>query len=249
MLALVTGGSSGIGLGIIDELLSRGYDILSVSRTKGSLADLERKYPQRHIEFLPFDLSKKASCFRLLEETKERDIDVFVSNAGFGKVGYLEETSLEEEIDMVELNDLACLLLGKSFLLRFLEKGECHLLFVSSAAAFGPAPYSSLYNASKVFVSYLAHGYHREVKNAGKKVTISILYPGPVETGFAKRAGIRFSNRPMTVEKVSRIAVTGMLKGKLEIVPGFSMKVVHVLSHIVPKRLITCLLDKRKEMV
>ena len=68
MLALVTGGSSGIGLGIIDELLSRGYDILSVSRTKGSLADLERRYPQRHIEFLPFDLSKKASCFRLLEE-------------------------------------------------------------------------------------------------------------------------------------------------------------------------------------
>ena len=248
MRALVTGASSGIGLHIADELLSRGFDVLAVSRTEGGLPLLRKKYPQRQVDFLSCDLSRKEECFRLLKETERMDIDVFVSNAGFGDIGYIEKTSLDKEIDMVALNDTATLILGKSFLLRFLAKDRGRILFVSSAAAFGPAPYMSLYYATKAFVYYLAHGYYRELKNRRSPVTVSVLCPGPVRTGFEKRANARFTMRPMEAEKVAHIAVHGMMKGHLEIVPGLSMKLVHFLSHLVPKRLISKILDKSAEI-
>ena len=248
MLALVTGASSGIGFAIATELLERGYDILAVSRTEGRLDELRRRFPEREIAFLPFDLTSEEACFRLLKETEGMTIDVFVDSAGFGDIGFLEKTSLSKEIDMVKLNDIATLILGKSFLLRFLEKGKGKLLFVSSAASFGPAPYMSLYHATKAFVTYLVHGYHRELKRRKSSVSVSLLLPGPVDSGFAKAAGMTMRRKAMDPAKVARKAVDGLFAGRLEIVPGLWMKTVHLFSHVVPKRVITRLVDKSSEI-
>ena len=149
--------------------------------------------------------------------------------------------------------DLLCYLaglriLGKSFLLRFLEKGKGKLLFVSSAASFGPAPYMSLYHATKAFVTYLVHGYHRELKRRKSSVSVSLLLPGPVDSGFAKAAGMTMRRKAMDPAKVARKAVDGLFAGRLEIVPGLWMKTVHLFSHFVPKRVITRLDDKSSEI-
>ena len=248
MRALITGASSGIGYALSEELLKRGYDLLTVSRTEGLLPELRKKYPEREILFLSHDLSKREECEKLLRETEGQDFDLFLNNAGYGDIGRLDETSLDKEINIVEINDIATLILGKTFLLRFRKRGKGRLLFVASAASFGPAPYMSLYYASKVFVYYLVHGYYRELKDEKSPVTVSLLCPGPVRTGFEKRANARFTMRPMEAEKVAHIAVHGMMKGHLEIVPGLSMKLVHFLSHLVPKRLISKILDKSAEI-
>ncbi len=248
MKALITGGTSGIGLAIADELLTRGYEVKIISRKEGDLPIIRKKHPEGKIEFSSYDLSKEEECYRLLEDTKGEDYDLFVNNAGYGDIGRIQDTSLEKEVNMLKLNDIATLILVKSFLIRFIEKGKGRVLTVASAAAFGVAPYMNVYYASKAFVYSLAHGYYRELKDMKSKVTISVLCPGPVKTRFEEVANAKFTISSLQADKVARYAVKKTLKGKLEIVPGFKIKLGHVFSHIVPKKMISKVLRKQSEM-
>ena len=248
MLALITGGTGGIGLEMARSLAKRGYDLLLVSRTEGHTKELVKEFPDRKIIFCSFDLSDEKECYRLLEETRDMDISLFINNAGFGDVGRLTETSIEKEVEMVRLNDIASLILVKSFLKRFISKEEGKILLVCSAASFGAAGYMNVYYATKAFVYSLGHGYHRELKDRKSPVTISMLCPGPVKTGFEKRANAKFTSHVYSPEYVGEYAIRKLLKGKLEIVPGAKMKLAHVFSHIVPKRFISKVLNKQSEM-
>ncbi len=248
MKALITGGTSGIGLAIADELLTRGYEVKIISRKEGDLPIIRKKHPDGKIEFSSYDLSKEEECYRLLEDTKGEDFDLFVNNAGYGDIGRIQNTSLEKEVNMLKLNDIATLILVKSFLLRFIEKGKGRVLTVASAAAFGVAPYMNVYYASKAFVYSLAHGYYRELKDMKSKVTISVLCPGPVKTRFEEVANAKFTISSLNADKVAKYAVKKTLKGKLEIVPGIKIKLGHVFSHIVPKKMISKILRKQSEM-
>ncbi len=248
MKALITGGTSGIGLAIADELLTRGYEVKIISRKEGDLPIIRKKHPDGKIEFSSYDLSKEEECYRLLEDTKGEDFDLFVNNAGYGDIGRIQNTNLEKEVNMLKLNDIATLILVKSFLLRFIEKGKGRVLTVASAAAFGVAPYMNVYYASKAFVYSLAHGYYRELKDMKSKVTISVLCPGPVKTRFEEVANAKFTISSLNADKVAKYAVKKTLKGKLEIVPGIKIKLGHVFSHIVPKKMISKILRKQSEM-
>ena len=248
MKALITGGTTGIGYEIASNLLKRGYDAILVSRNRGEIDNLIKEYPDREIRFISHDLSVEGECYKLLEETEGEDIDVFVSNAGYGDIGTIDKTSLEKEVNMVKLNDIATLILAKSFILRFIKQDRGRVLFVASAASFGAAPYMSLYYATKSFVYSLAQGYYRELRDMRSHVTISILCPGPVKTGFEKRANCKFTIGSISKEKVGAIATSKMLKGKLVIVPGLKMKAAHLFSHFVPKRFISKALNKSAEI-
>lgn len=246
MRALVTGGTSGIGLEIVKELLNRGYEVDVVSRKIGDLALLGLN--NNKISFRPYDLSNEEECYQLLKDTEGIDYSLFVNNAGFGDIGRINKTSLEKEVKMLKLNDIATLILVKSFLNRFIQKGEGRVLTVASAAAFGVAPYMNVYYASKAFVYSLAHGYYRELKDMKSKVTISVLCPGPVKTRFEEVANAKFTISSLQPDKVAKYAVKKTLKGKLEIVPGFKIKALHFFSHLVPKKFISKVLRKQSEM-
>lgn len=249
MLALITGGTNGIGLAIAEEFLQNGHDVLLVSRSEGHLEELKKKYPTRLISFISHDLTKEEECYQLLKETEQRDISFFIANAGFGDISHIDQSDIKKDVDMVKLNDISTLILGKTFLNRFIKKGNGRVMFVSSAASFAPAPYMSCYYASKVFVYYLVHGYHRELKHIKSKVTISALCPGPVKTDFEKRANVKFNIFARSPSFVAKKAYKGLLKGRLTIVPGFEMKCLHFLSHLFPKRLITVFLKRSATIV
>lgn len=247
MYALITGGTSGIGKDLAINLGLKGYDLILVSRHYGQ-TDYIKKKVNTNVIFLSFDLSKEEECFRLLEETKQYDIKLFINNAGFGDIGYIDKTDLNKEINMVKLNDLATLILTKEFLLRFIEKDEGKVLLVASAAAFGVAPYMNVYYATKAFVYSLAHGYYRELKDRKSKVTISVLCPGPVKTKFEETANAKFTIRSLSSEYVAKYASKKFLKGKLVIVPGIKIKLGHFFSHLVPKKIISKVLRKQSEI-
>lgn len=247
MKALVTGGTGGIGKDRALSLFKRGYEVRVVSRKEGEFSNRKKQFPEGKLTFASYDLSKEEECYRLLKDTENIDFDVFINNAGFGDIGYREKTDLNKEVNRLKLNDIATLILVKSFLLRFKKKNKGHVLRTASAAAFGVAPYRNVYYASKAFVYSLAHGYYRELKDAKSKVTLSVLCPGPVKTNFEKVANAKFTIHSLTSPYVGEYAVKKRLKGKFEIVPGFTIKLGHVFSHLVPKKRISKVLRKQSE--
>ena len=248
MKALVTGGTGGIGKERALSLLKRGYEVRVVSRKEGEFAKRKKQYPDSKLYFGSYDLSKEEECYRLLKDTEDIDFDVFINNAGFGDIGYREKTDLNKEVNRLKLNDIATLILVKSFLLRFKKKDKGYILRTASAAAFGVAPYRNVYYASKAFVYSLAHGYYRELKDSKSKVSLSVLCPGPVKTNFEKVANAKFTIHSLTAPYVGEYAIKKRLKGKFEIVPGFTIKLGHTFSHLVPKRMISKVLRKQSEI-
>ncbi len=240
MRALITGGTTGIGLEIARNLLIRGYDVILVSRNENETDSLREAFPDKEITFMSADLTDENENFRILKETEcYDDIEVFVANAGFGDVGKFQKTSTEKEIKMVKLNDISTMILTKEFMKRFVEKDKGHIIVTCSAAAFGVAPYINVYYATKSFVYSLIQGYHRELKEMKSHVTISAFCPGPVQTNFEKRANTEFKVKGMSAAKAGKIAVDKGLKGKLTVVPGFTYKCAHFFSHLAPKRLVS----------
>lgn len=96
----------------------------------------------------------------------------------------------------------------------------------------------SSYYASKSYVTKLSRGIAKELEKKKSKVKISILCPGPVDTNFNYTAGVKFSIKPMNSQYVAKYAIQYALKGKLTIVPGLKVKILHVLSKIVPERVV-----------
>ena len=247
MIALITGGTKGIGKEMAIALSKRGYDLILVSRTDKGLDEIKAKC-NTNVSFYSFDLSNEEDNYKLLEETKNIDIDIFIANAGYGDIGYITKTDTDKEVNMIKLNDISTFILTKEFLKRFIAKDKGKVLVTASAAAFGVAPYMNIYYATKSFVYSMAHGYYRELKDMKSKVTISVLCPGPVKTGFEERANAKFTIGSLKPEYVGEYAIKKMLKNKFEIVPGFGIKAAHLFSHITPKKTISKMLRKQSEI-
>lgn len=247
MLALITGGTSGIGKDIAINLSNKGYDLILVSRSENDLDYIKSKCNTK-VEFISLDLTIETNCYKLLDITKDLDIDIFINNAGFGDIGYIDKTDIKKEVNIVKVNDIALLILGKEFIKRFILKDRGHVMFVASAASFGVAPYMNVYYASKAFVYSLSHGYYRELKDRKSNVKIHVLCPGPVDTRFNEKANTKFNMHALSSTYVSNYAVKKMFKNKFEIVPGFNIKLLHFFSHFVPKKLISALMRKQSQI-
>ena len=161
MKALVTGASSGIGREIAKVLAERGYDLILTARRADRLRALADELPVK-VEVIPADLTDRAQVMGLWELVKDQDIDILVNNAGRGLFGPFDETDLDIELSMLEVNIVALHILTKLFLPKMKARGRGHILNVASSAAFLPGPLLSSYYASKAYVLRLTEAIHEE---------------------------------------------------------------------------------------
>ena len=164
---------------------------------------------------------------------------MLVNNAGFGLFGEFENTKLERELDMIDLNIKTVHTLTKLFLRDFIYENKGYILNVASSAAYFSGPLMSTYYATKAYVLHLTEAIQEEVKQSGKDVYVGCLCPGPVDTEFNKVAGVKFGIKSLSKEYVASYAIDKMFKKKKIIIPGFKMKAVIVLSKLVPRKLAT----------
>ena len=237
MRAVVTGASSGIGRDIARQLASRGAELVLVARREDRLTELAAELPVR-AEVYPCDLADPDACVELHRRVSERPVDILVNNAGFGVFGAFDETDLQKELALIDVNIRAVHILTKLFYRDFAARGSGRILNVASSAGFMPGPLLSSYYASKAYVLRLTEALHEELRRMGSPVTVSAFCPGPVSTEFDAVADVRFSVRGISSERAAKAAVEGMLRGRLVIVPGLQMKVAHVGSRLLPDRLL-----------
>ena len=249
MKALITGASSGIGLAFAESLSEMGYDLILVARNKKKLSEIKENLPT-NVEVISMDLSSTFNCMKLYNKVKKEDIQIVINNAGFGIFGKFDETNIDKELDMIDVNIKAVHILTKKFYKDFKEKNEGYILNVASSAAFLPGPLMSSYYASKAYVLRLTEALYDENKNDHTNVYVGCLCPGPVDTNFNQIAGVSFAVKPLTKEKVADYAIKKMFQKKMVIIPGFTMKVIYLFDRILPtKFLMKCCfkIQKKKE--
>jgi len=184
--ALVTGGSSGIGLAIARMLRGEGYDLTLASRTAEKI---EAAAAELGAHAIAADLGKESDCIRVVAEHKERfgGLDVLVNSAGIGIAGTVE--SLQTKHVDLQLNiNLRGLLLVSREAIPLLKETKGWIVNLASIAGTTPTPGLTVYGATKAAVIALTRSQNAELDADG--VRAIAICPGFVDTPMAAWSGI-----------------------------------------------------------
>ena len=184
--ALVTGGSSGIGLAIARMLREEGFAITLASRTAEKV---EAAAAELGAHAIAAGVSKPEDCARVVSEHVEREggLDVLVNSAGVGMAGRVEVAQLKH-IDRQLAINLRGLLLVTQAAIPHLRKTKGWIVNIASIAGTQPVPILPVYAATKAAVISLTHSLNADLDDAG--VRAIAVCPGFVDTPMGDFAGL-----------------------------------------------------------
>ena len=136
MKALITGASSGLGLDMARYLATQGHELILVSRNKEKLEKIQEKLPTK-TTIIVADLSNEQKVKELYVQIKQQNIDILINNAGLGDFGYLTDTDLNKDLELINTNIKALHILTKN-IVKDMEKRDTdtYIMNVASSAAF-----------------------------------------------------------------------------------------------------------------
>jgi short-subunit dehydrogenase len=238
---LITGATSGIGYEMAFQLAEKMYPLILVARNEDNLKKMKLELYNRYranVQWISKDLSDPNQAKALYEEIKLQGWSVshLVNNAGFGGYGSFTETSLEEEIKMINLNVLGVVILTKLFAQEMVARKSGRIMNVASLLSFIPFPYYSIYSASKTFILAFSETIAAELENSG--VVVTTLCPGTVETPFhtpeMQKTNAMKANKPVPASVVAKKGIALLLNGKGKKIVGFNNWVISNLPRITP---------------
>jgi uncharacterized protein len=223
--AVVTGASSGIGREIALRLAASGLNLILVARRQGLLEEVASDLSGRNgiqTRVIAADLATKAGMEAVIAGSRDLDVGLLVAAAGFGTSGLFLDSDLTQEIEMLDVNCRALLSQSLHFGRRFAERGRGGLILLASLVGFQGTPFSANYAATKAYVQSLAEALHVELALRGVDVLASA--PGPVQSGFAARAGMRIGAAVKPAEVAQ--ATLDALGCKTTVIPGLLSKIL-----------------------
>ena len=189
-VALVTGASSGIGVGFVEELAVRGFDLVLAARRVDAMLTHkwfnEAAYGVK-VRVVECDLTQPDAPAALLAACTDLDIGLVVSNAGFGAKGHFEKIEAGLMADMLAVNCHAPMQLAHGFLHSLIARGQGGIVFTSSVEGLMGGPFSTAYAATKALVIALGEGLWGELQGTG--VDVLTLTPGATESEAAAKQG------------------------------------------------------------
>ena len=221
---LITGASGGIGLELARIFSREKYRLVLVARSAEKLQEIKKELEPSSVDILVKDLSEPLAAGQIFSELQERSVsvDILVNNAGVGSFGLFADADLASQEEMIRLNMLSLTQLTHLFLRSMIERGEGKVLNVASTAAFQPGPLMAVYYASKSYVLSFSEALANELSGTG--VSVTVLCPGPTETGFQKAANMGasklFKRHVRSAKEVAEAGYRGLMKNKTLVVPG-----------------------------
>lgn len=236
MYAVITGASGGLGQAFSRQLAARGYNLILSARRTDALEGLRRDLSSRvTVRIFPADLSSQEGRVSLARFCAAQEVGVLINNAGFGLLGPSSGQPPERERELIAVNAEAVQFLTKA-IAASMSGG--YILNVASLAGFQPAPGFAAYGATKAYILQWSRAVSYEWRREKRPVSLSVLCPGPVSTGFDRAAGAVRSRGGMEPDKCAAIGLRGLFHGKPLIVPGLAMKGAHLASRLLPTRIL-----------
>lgn len=258
-IALITGGSSGIGLALAREFGRHGYALLLCADDADKLAAAAEslgKTGAPWIETVAADLSTREGVERVYAAAlKHGPVDVLVANAGLGPYGdFLTESSLDEELQALALNVTSVVHLTKLVARDMVEQGGGKILITSSIMAFLPDPFQTVYAASKAFTYVFAEGLREALRD--RNVSVTVLAPGFTDTSFFAKSGASRSRavrgllmRQGDPADVAAVAYRAVERGDDHAIPGAINRMIATVGKLAPDPIITRIVRKMLEPV
>lgn len=236
--ALITGASAGIGAEFARQLAGRGFNLILTARRKQRLDALAQRLETEakvEIKVIAADLTQQDFLHVILAETRSIEVGLLVNNAGFGLAGKFIEHDLEKELDLLNVNCRAPLLLSHVYARQMAKRKRGGIVFVSSVSGYLATPFEASYAASKVYELFLAESLRYELRDEG--VEVLALCPGSTDTEFHNLAGSR-AVAAMAVQPVVSAALNRLGKKSVTI-PGWHNRALVCLLKLTPRRLHT----------
>lgn len=229
--AVVTGGSSGMGLEYVRMLAVKGYNIFIVAlfqnETDAVAEDMRKRFPELDFVSIGIDLSSvdapKKVYDTVMSMRPDAQVEVLINNAGMLHPMHFRNMSPEKISSVIMVHNHATAMLCRYFLPAMLERHKGYILNISSLAAWFPFPFLTTYSSTKSFTRIFTRALRTECQKTG--VNVCSIYFGAVDTpllGLSPKLsriarGIGVMIRP---EKAARIALGMMFRGRSGKIPG-----------------------------
>ena len=201
-VAIVTGGSSGIGRCTATALAQSGCVVYELSR---------RDIPLKGVKHLNTDVTDEISVTAAINQIAQEQgkIDIVVNCAGFGISGAVEFTELSDAKRQFDVNFFGMVNVNKAVLPYMRRNGGGRIVNISSVAAVAHIPFQTYYSASKAAIESYTCCLANEVKPFG--ISVTCVQPGDIATGFTDARRKSAAGDDIYNGRISR-SVAGMEK-------------------------------------
>lgn len=231
---LITGGTSGIGLALVDQLTRQGATLIVTGRNLDALQQTKGRFPQVHI--VQSDVSDPQAINRLYREVTHQfpALNMIINNAGLMRLIDLQDRrhGLDDIVREINTNLSGTIQMVHQFLPHLLTQQTAAIVNVSSAIAFMAYSAAPIYSASKAGV----HAYTKALRLQLEETNVRVfeLIPPGVKTNLQQTWALQPDpGQMMDADKLVSIAVKGILNDTWEITPGL-VEVIKFASRIAP---------------
>jgi NAD(P)-dependent dehydrogenase (short-subunit alcohol dehydrogenase family) len=220
-VALVTGGSSGIGAATARALTAAGARVLIAGRDPARLAAIAGQTGGIALTgdlaapdgpaYLAAAAQRAAATLPLAPGNDAAGVDILVNNAGLGWAGPIGDITAEKVAELVAVNLTAPIQLTRLLVPGMVARGRGRVVFVSSIAAATGVRGEAVYSATKAGLVMFADSLAYELDGQG--VRVSVIVPGVIDTPFFDRRGRPYGRKrpgPQPPERVARAIVSGL---------------------------------------
>jgi len=255
--ALITGATSGIGYELAKLFAQDRYNLILVARNQSELETAARDFEQFGVQVttLAKDLFNKEDAFAVYDEVISRGIqvDVLVNNAGQGLFGKFQDTDIEQELDIINLNISSLVILTKCFLKDMIQRNSGKILNLASIASKTPGPWQSVYHGTKAFVFSFSEAIREELKET--EITVTALLPGVTDTDFFNKADMNDSKAVQDPDAkadpadVAKDGYDALMAGKDKVISGFKNKMQMGMANFMPDSMVAHQMNEQQKPV
>lgn len=240
---LVTGATSGIGFAFCEAYSKKNYQIILVARSQERLQSLSKQLTKNYgvqTFFFAKDLSKEGAAFELFQEIKaaKLKVDILINNAGFSNTGLFTSLPLEKIHQEMTLNIVSLTKLTHLFLDEMKQQHSGTIINLASIASFYPAPYESVYAATKAYVLSFSEALQYEYQEFG--IRVLAVCPGYTKTSFFDGRQLPYTHA-RNPEMVVATTLKTLKTKKISVIDGFGNQLQFLLSRLLPRKLMLML--------
>ncbi len=217
---LITGGTSGLGLEFVKQLLEIGAHVIVTGRNAEALSLTQQQYPKVHT--FQSDVSNPKEIEKLFNDVTQQfpDLNIIINNAGLMRMIELRDQSLDlENINReIATNLTGSIQMIHQFLPHLLTKKSAGIVNVTSGIAFMSYSAAPIYSATKAGLRSYTQALRLQLEDTNVKV-FEMIPPG-VKTNLQNDWAVQPNPRMMMdADKMVKVAIDGMLKDKKELKP------------------------------